>query len=499
MHSSLNKQKHTKSLSTQASWYFTGRAASYFVLFLVPVILVRTLSKDDYGYYAQFLLIYNFFFTILQFGFHKAFYFFFPKYENSKRYFVTNTYIIFLIAGIFVLFSLTVFKENIAQLFNASYLSSLLSLCGLHILFMLLACPFEDILVIESKAEKAALVAFLSQVFRGIFIITFVLIFKTLSSAIIGLICYSFLRFLSYSIFVQAYFEIVIDNENINYLKQQVQYAAPLGLAGIFKSINSNIDRIILAAFFTPEVFAVYTVGKFKIPFIDMFFNSVSEVALPRLVELLKNNRVQEFLKLWKKLIIRLSVVGIGTFFFLQIVAYDLITLIFTDKYESSIPVFRIILLLVLGPMMLYGNILRAMGHTNDIFKSYFLAFILSIPLTYFMVKHFGLIGAAISGVSAYYVNAISQLFFSVRRLGKKFMEVFPISIQLKIGIICIFISVILFNVQYFLQLKALRIITSSVVFWIAYLFICYKTGVFNIFKEKLFVKILQRFSFIKT
>ena len=449
MHIDLEEQNQARSLSTQASWYFFGRAASYLVLFLVPVILVRTLSKNDYGYYAQFLLIYNLFFTILQFGFHKAFYFFFPKYDKYKSYFVTNTYIIFLFTGILVLFLLTILKEYIAQLFNASDLSSLISLCGLHLLFMLLACPFEDILVIESKAEKAALVAFLSQVFRGIFIITFVLVFKTVSSAIIGLICYSFLRFLSYSVFIHAYFGIRFDNKNVGFLKQQVQYATPLGLAGILKATNSNVDRLILAAFFTPEIFAIYSVGKFKIPFINMFFNSVSEVALPRLVELLKSNRVQEFLRLWKKLIIRLSVVGIGTFFFLQIVAYDLITLIFTDEYETSVPVFRIILLLILGPMMLYGNILRAMGHTKDIFRSYLIAFILSIPLTFFMVKYFGLIGAAISGVSAYYVNAIFQLVFSIIRLGKKFTEVFPISIQFKMGIICIFISAILFNVSY--------------------------------------------------
>lgn len=499
MHLIFGKKNRDKSLSTQATWYFSGRVASYLIVFLIPVILVRIFSKNEYGNYAQFLLIYNFFLITLQFGFRQSLFFFLPKYNQYKKYFITNTYLFFLFVGVLFLLLFSIFKENIALFFNSSDLSSILTLCGLHTFFMLISCPFEPTLVIESKAEIAAFVTFLSEVLRGICVITFVLIFKTLLGAIIGLLCYSFLRFLSYTLFIYKYFGFKIDKTSINHLREQIKYAAPVGSSTIIGTIGKRIDKIILAAFFTPEIFAVYTIGNFKIRFIDMFFSSVGEVALPKAVDLLKSNKVGEFLELWKKILIRLSFVGLGAFFFLQVVAYDLVTLIFTDKYESSVPIFRIIALVILAQMLEYGIILRALGHTKDIFKSNLLAFIFSIPLAYISIKYFGLIGAAISAISVYYINAISQLFFSVKRLEKRVSEIFPISSLFKIGSICIILAAVLINVQNCLHFRVLRIVISGVIYWLAYLYICYKTEVYNVLNERLFKKLLNRFNFVKT
>ena len=47
---------------------------------------------------------------------------------------------------------------------------------------------------------------------------------------------------------------------------------------------------------------------------INIFFQSVGEVVLPQCVKCLKNKNYLGFIDLWKKLVIRLSFVGIAFF-----------------------------------------------------------------------------------------------------------------------------------------------------------------------------------------
>ncbi len=485
----------SKSLSTQAAVYFIGRSASVAVTFLVPVILVRIFSKNDYGFYALLLLTISFFFNLLQFGFGKSLFFLIPKHEENSGYYVTNTFIIFSITGIINLLILTIFQNNIADLFNAAELSSLIPLCGIHILFMLISFPFEPLLVIDSKAEKAAIIVFVSEIIRGICIIAFVLIFKTVLSVMAGLICYSFLRFLTYSIFAYRSFGIKIDKASLDYLKQQRKYAMPIGLSGIVRTVSTRIDRFILSAFFTPEIYAIYNVGNYKFPLINRLFISVGEVVMPRAVELIKMNRIKEFLGLWQKVIIRLSFAGIGGFFILQILAHDLITLIFTTRYEASVPVFRVLLLLFFGKSLQYGIVLRVTGHTKDIFKSNFLAFIFSIPLTFVLVENFGIIGASVSAVSVYFINAFSQLYYSTKRLNVKINDLLPLAGILKIMIINAGLFILIYPFQDNIPGNILRIITTGIIFSGSYIYLCYKTNIYNllnedILKNKILIKI---------
>ena len=490
----MNQSKNKiKSISSQATWYFIGQVASFFVVFWVPIILVRVLSKTDYGRYAQLLLIYTFIFRLLQFGLRHSLYYFLPHDNRHKKYFITNTYICYIIGGFIAFLTLSIFRQNIACLFFDSDIAGLLPICGLHVLFMLISCPFEPVLVIETKAELAGLLKFFSELIRGIFVIAFVLIFKSVFAVLIALTCYSSLRFIFYTWYIFKFFGWKLNKYSIIYLKNQFKYAAPMGFSGIIGSIYKRIDQFILAAFFTPEVFAVYRIGNFKIPFINMLFNSVGEVILPRAVKFLKQDKISDFLDLWNKLLIRFSFVGIGAFFILQVIAHDLITLLFTERYESSTIVFRVILVLIFGQMLGYGLILRALGHTKEIFLSNLIAFVCSIPLTFCLIKYFGVTGAATAAVSAYYINAIAQLIYSIKKLKKRVSEIFPVPEIIKMTMAGLILMVFLLITQELIPYKILRLLMASSLFSIAYIYICNKINIFNLLREEIFQKILGK------
>jgi len=71
-------KQENKSISNQALWYLCGQAGAYIFAILVPVVLSRIFSRDDYGIYGQFLMIFFFLEHILQFGFKSSLSYFLP-------------------------------------------------------------------------------------------------------------------------------------------------------------------------------------------------------------------------------------------------------------------------------------------------------------------------------------------------------------------------------------------------------------------------------------
>ncbi len=481
-----------KSLSSQATYYFIGKIIATGVIFFVPYVLVRVFSKEDFGQFAQILLIYEFFFRIFQFGINQSLYYFIPTEIKNKSYYVTNALLTLVATGISAILILTIFRTEIALLFDAEKFQLLLPLCGLHLLFMLISSSLEPLLIIESEAEIASFYEVFSQILRAVSIIIIVYVYQTVLSAVIGLLIYSFTRFVIYLHFVLKRYGLKIDSKNIPLFKRQLSYTIPIGFSGILSNSYKQIDKFILSIFFTPGIYAIYTVGNFKIPFIQLLFKSVGEVVLPRAVKLLKNSKIDRFLTLWRGLLIRFAFIGIGSFFLLQTVAYDLITLIFTSSYQESIPIFRLVLFFIFGEMLQYGIILRTLGNTKAIFKSNLFSFIFAIPITYLLVSNYGITGAAISALSGFFINVTLQLTYSVKGLKRKVSEIFPISEILKFSIIGFILFIIIIFTQEHIEHQLLRIGISSIIFIIPYTFICIKMNLYNIFQEDIIKKIIS-------
>jgi len=279
-------------------------------------------------------------------------------------------------------------------------------------------------------------------------------------------------------------------------MKKLLTYSLPLGASGAIETSVASLDKLILSAFLTPEIYAVYSVGNLRIPLVGNLFRTVGEVTLPRAVELLNEKKTVEFLALWKKLLVRLSFIGIGIFFAAQLVAYDLITLLFTEKYESSVLIFRIILFLIFKDMLLYGIILRSLGHTNDILRSNLISLTLYLPITIFIVKYFGIIGAAISSVFGFYLIAGFQLFYSIKQLRVTTNSLFPLGTILKLTSVGLTLLLAVFFLQDLITSKYLRLTLSATAFSALYVFACYKLNIYNIFREKVVLTIATKLGF---
>jgi O-antigen/teichoic acid export membrane protein len=482
-----------KSLSNQSAWYFSGRLFSFVISFFIPLLLVRMFTKEEYGIYGQILLIYQFVFRILQFGFRQSILYFIPKYPNNKHIIITNTTILFLTLGLINLCLFYIFDIQISDLFNSPSTVDLIPLIGLYILTMLLTSTFESIFISESEAKKASLIVVFTSLARSLLLIASVFILRSIQGLLIGLILHALVRLVLFYIYNHRSLSLRLGKRNMAFFKEQFRYSSPMGLAAIVGTSMKSIDKILISMFFTPQVYAIYNIGTFRVPFIEMIFNSVAEVSLPRAVKMLKAKDLTSFFLLWKNIILGVSFFGIWIFFMFQVIAHDFVTFLFTDEYAESVAPFRIILGIMLIQMSFYGIILRAIANTREVLISNVIALLVSIPFTYFGIKYMGVVGAAGSALLVFFVNALVQIIFTLQALKKNAFEVYPIRKLLQLSFLAIIIATGVYFLQGFIEFKILRLLFSGTVFSVLYLFISYKLKIINIFEISIIRKIIEQ------
>ena len=82
-----------------------GRAFSFILSLVIPLILTRLLIKDDYGTYQQLVMIYATIQAILLFGMPQSLLYYFPRKEVSERpNLIKQTWMILVISGLLVIF-----------------------------------------------------------------------------------------------------------------------------------------------------------------------------------------------------------------------------------------------------------------------------------------------------------------------------------------------------------------------------------------------------------
>jgi O-antigen/teichoic acid export membrane protein len=202
-------------------------------------------------------------------------------------------------------------------------------------------------------------------------------------------------------------------------------FSLPIGLGSVIGTIRTELDKLIIAGFYNTEQMAVYTNSAREMP-VTIIASSLTAVLLPQLVRLLKKDKNDKAIHLWGDVttlsytIICFLAIGIFAF------APDVITLLYSEKYISGVPVFRIYSLVLLFRCTYFGMILNATGHTKLILKSTTVTLILDVVFNFVLYYILGFIGPALSTLIATAVSATYQLILTSRILKISFKNIFP-------------------------------------------------------------------------
>lgn len=371
----------------------------------IPLVLARALDLAHYGTYKQLFLIAQTLGYVLPFGMAQSLYYFVPRTDERRPYFV-QTLLYLSAAGLVAAGMVGVGIAPLARFFsNPALLEYRLPLAA-YVAFLIGSYPLEASLTSQGKTRASALVYLVSDTLRALVMVVPCLLGFSLYGTMVAAAGLAFLRWVfTWVVMVRGSQGPWLERK---LLAQQFLYAAPFGAAMALAIPQQYAHQYAVSGAVSPALFALYAVGCFQLPLVDLLYTPTSEVLMVRLGELDKQGRLREGVQAFREAASKLAYVFLPFAAFLWTAAPEFIAAMFGEKYSAATPLFRVSVLGVVLAILPMDGVLRARGQTQALFYSYLIKAVVTVPLVYVGVKFFGMLGGIGSWALAELVGKLS-------------------------------------------------------------------------------------------
>ncbi len=417
----------SKPLSQRVGILSLGRVFAFAAAFFVPIVNVRILSVEEYGFYRQFWLLFGTLTPILVLGFPRSLLYYFPRSETAreKSIYVTQTVFYLFVAGAAAVLVYTILGRVLGAGMGEMIRAFYWRLCFFTV-FMLLARHMEELFVADNQVERQALYYVVTSVLRAAVVIAVALNMRDLSAIIWALAAFALAKGAFAVIYTKIAYRPSLRQVSLATISEQFSFALPLGLMYVAVLLLAQSDKFIINRFMGREAFAIYSVGAFQLPIANIIGSSVASIAFPLMARYQKERRYDDFVDLWKRSWMKTAVLFFPIFVFLMVTAEQFIVILFTDKYAEAVPVFRIYLILFLKTTTDFAGVLTAFKQQAYLFKVSAVAVVVNVLLSIVLFKTWGWLGVPLSTTLCFFVVAALAVLKGSRLLGYSIWRVVP-------------------------------------------------------------------------
>lgn len=222
-----------------------------------------------------------------------------------------------------------------------------------------------------------------------------------------------------------------------------------IGIYDVLQKVFSWVDKFAISMLFTAAISAIYFNGTFDVPFLPLLLGAVSSAALLQMAASVNKDDNEGAVKIINQTARMLSAVVFPLFFFLFCFRQELFTVLLTDKYAASVPIFAITVLIV--PLRAYNftSVLQNRHKGRIINMGAVLDLALAVGLMYPLYLLMGLAGIAASFVISSYAQGAYYLHHTSKILNTPAKQLIPVK---NWGIKLLLSGVLFFALHYLLS-----------------------------------------------
>jgi O-antigen/teichoic acid export membrane protein len=370
-----------------------GRIAGFLAAFVTPLVLVRMFDLDTFGTYKQWFLLYFTVLIVTQIGMSESLLYFLPRADGQAGRYVMNSLLFLTGVGAAAAALLIVNADTIARWMSNPALAPLIPLLGLYLLLMQASIGLETVMTARGAFRSAAIAYAVTDVTRALFLILPVLIVPSLRSLFQGALAFAVLRF----VYTVHYFSRTFGagfRPDAACFRLQLLYALPFALSVVASVAQENFHQYAVSGLFDTATFAIYSVGCLQIPLVDLVATTVCNVMMVGMTNAIHDGREADVIDLWHQTVRKLALVFFPLTGLLLIAARDVIVMLFTDAYLSSVPVFMIGVTAVVFAAVPIDGLLRVYAKTRTLLVMNLARLALIVVLIHWFITSFGLVGA---------------------------------------------------------------------------------------------------------
>lgn len=402
-------------------------ALKYAFGFILPMVLVRVLSQQEYGTYQQLALVGNLASGVMVLGMPLSVYYFYHRVHRPTL--IAQTQAVLILSGLVTAIALALAAPLLAARMHNPRLGELLPIyCGYVGLFIA-GEHFLHVMISQDRYATAVVLEVAETVFRVAALALVLALGFALDAIVRVLVVYAGVRLLVRSFWLwRGADSIRRARWGERFAATQFSYGLPLMASSCVGIVGSLMDRAIVATVFLPAQYAIYSVGALEIPLDTIFQGSVAHVLRAALPPLVRDGRLDEVVRIWRDSVRKLALVMIPSFLFLLFFAERLITTLFTQHYEASVRVFQIYVLVVPLYMFILNAMPQVFGQTRLNLYVVVVGVGSNAVLSLLLLRVMGLLGPAAAFVCSSYVSSAVYFVITARLLKTKPGRLLPLA-----------------------------------------------------------------------
>lgn len=470
------------SLSDKAGFLIAANFVKYAVGFVVPMLLVRLLSKEDYGTFQQTQLIATMAGAVLLLGLPSSIYYFYQQdHDHARTALVQQTIGMLCVSGVVAVVALVLIAPLTGQWMSNPALPVYLPIVAIAAGLSVASEHFVHFMIAQDRYATAVFFETGEAVVRVVVLIVPLLAGYGLAGVLWSVVAFSLGRFLlRHALLLRGIGWNLIPRKGTLFINDQLAYSIPMCLTSMVGLIGGALDRMIIASNFTPADYAIYTVGAMDIPLDSIFQVAVANVLRASLPSLVRDGRLEEIVRLVRESVRKLSIIMLPSFVFLFGFAQEFISLLFTSSYADSVVVFRIYLWLVPLHMMILSPIPQAFGKTKINLYLVTIVTAIHVVVSFSLLKWVGYLGPAIANIGSTYLLALLYFIIGVRLLRTtpwKLLPVIPFVRVIAASLIGLLVARQVFGGG---QITLINFVLAGALFVVVFFFAAIACGVFT-------------------
>ncbi|MDH3198445.1 MAG: oligosaccharide flippase family protein [Candidatus Krumholzibacteria bacterium] len=464
-----------RSLSQQVGILSLGQLLAYAVMFFVPLVNVRALSIEHYGYYRQFWLVFETLAPLLMLGIPRSLMYFLPRAESQdeKAAYITQTIGLLLVTSLCAVGVYAVMGSVLGHGLGALVRGFFWRLCVFTI-FMVTTSYMDWLFVAERKVGRQAVYHVLTSSSQAVVVMLTAWFKRDVSAIVWSLTIFTGVKFLFALGYTVAVHRPALRLISMRTLREQLSFAVPIGLSAMALVLLNQTDKFIINRFLGREAFAIYSVGAFQVPFVNMIRGSIINVIFPLMAQHHKAGNHDAILDLYRRALAKTAVLFFPVFVFLEVSARPFITILFTDAYADATPIFMIYLLLFLRSTVETGTIIQVYKKTAFLFRTVVLSFFANLVLSILLFKMIGREGVPWATVITMFSLSAITLLYGAKLLGTSVKEMLPVAMLARVAVAAVLPGAGLWAL-YLVRAPAgiLHLGAAAILYFATYLVIC--------------------------
>lgn len=443
--------------------------------FLSPVFLVRLFTVEQYGLYLDFLLYASMLAPWIQLSVNSSLPFFVPKDPRNERLYLTQ-------ATLFVLVSSTII---IALLYLAAdYLPSQAArefigpLC-LYLFFFNNLDAWETFWLAKRNSFNVLVYSVSRLGLRMIVVVGTAAIYRSLYPVLWALVVFECARFMclaAYGISTKLF----VARTHISTMKSQLSFILPLAISSILYYQNMYVGRFVISSWLGPESLALFTVGMYLQPIVQVFRNSIADVIMPEIVSQ-RDVESRIALRLWQRATLVYCAVMLPLSVLLIYYAGVVVVTLFTSKYIAAIPIFQIYTFVLIRECFDFSLPLRAVNQTRPFLLGSALTIVVNVAVMVALFDWIGILAPAVAMIVTMLFGAVYLAYYVIKHCGFSLGNLLPWTDIGKIGFVAVACLPVLIFGGIFPLNSLLRAVVFGAIYVCLYLVILQRIGVDDI------------------